>query len=146
MGYEFWRRWLLAGSILTALFGLGMALLNPTPLFDVFHNLIDPVFWGTASLPPEAIAFRGWAYALLGAAMLGWGITLAFLAYFPFRRRERWAWWAVAAGMGGWYVVDTGLSLAFGVTFNALFNTVLLVLIGGLPLIFTYRHLSPRPA
>ena len=141
MRFEFWQRWLLVGCILTALFGLGMALLSATPLFDVFNDLIDPVFWGDSTLPAEAIQFRGWAYALLGATMLGWGITLAYLAHVPFRRRERWAWWAVALGMGSWYVIDTSASLAFGVTFNALFNTALLVLIGGLPLIFTYREM-----
>ena len=48
--------------------------------------------------------------------------------------------------MGGWYVVDTSASLAFGVTFNAVFNTVLLVLIGGLPLIFTYRTITGAAA
>jgi hypothetical protein len=142
MRFAFWQRWLLIGSILTALFGLGMALLSATPLFDVFNRLIDPAFWGESALPAEAIQFRGWAYALLGATMMGWGITLAFLAHYPFRRREAWAWWAVAVGMGGWYVVDTSASLAFGVTFNAVFNTVLLVLIGGLPLIFTYRTMT----
>ena len=146
MRFEFWQRWLLVGSILIALFGLGMALLSSTPLFNVFNRQINPVFWGVTILPPEAVHFQAWIYGVLGATMLGWGINLAFLAHIPFRRREAWAWWAVAVGMGSWYVVDTGLSLAFGVTFNALFNTVLLVLIGGLPLIFTYRALQGASA
>lgn len=139
MRFEFWQRWLLVCSILIALFGLGMALLCTTPLFDVFDSQVNPVFWDSAAAPEQAARFQGWVYGVLGATMMGWGITIAFLAHHPFRRRERWAWTATAAALGAWFVLDTSLSLAFGVVFNAVFNTVLIVLVGVLPLAFTYR-------
>lgn len=61
--------------------------------------------------------------------MAGWGVLLAFISHFPFKAKERWAWNAVAAGIGLWYVLDTPLSAYYGVSFNLLFNTALLLLV-----------------
>jgi hypothetical protein len=136
--FQFWQRWLLAWSAYIIVFGLGMALLNRAPFFDLFNRQIDPAFWGSQPLPAQALAFRGWAYGVMGATMAGWGVFFAWLAHSPFRRRERWAWSCTGLGLLVWYVPDTAISLAYGVVFNAIFNSVFLVLIG-LPLIFTRR-------
>ena len=84
------------------------------------------------------MAFRSWVYGVWGATVAGWGILVAFIAMFPFKQRQRWAWNALLAAIGTWYLLDTGISLYFGVTFNALFNTLLLAL-AGLPLFMTRR-------
>ncbi len=115
-----------------------MALLSSTPLFDLFNDQIDPVFWGGRDLPTPALTFRTWVYGAWGATVAGWGLTLAFLAQHPFRRKERWARNALLVGLSLWYLLDTGFSLLFGVYFNALFNT-LLILLAGLPLGVTWK-------
>jgi hypothetical protein len=134
---SFWQRWLV-GVGLVAVFGLFMALLNGTPLFALFNDRIDPVFWGGQAIPAAGQAFRGWVYGVWGATVAGWGILVAFIAVYPFKQRECWAWNALAVAVGAWYLLDTGLSLYFGVIFNVFFNTLLLVL-AGLPLVFTRR-------
>jgi hypothetical protein len=136
--FSFWQRWLVGVAILVTLFGVFMALLNSTILFDLFNQQIDPVFWTSEDPTTAALAFRTWVYGVWGATVAGWGLTLAFLAQHPFKRQERWARTALIFGLSLWYLLDTGLSLAFRVYFNALFNT-LLVLLAGLPLAFTWR-------
>ena len=138
MSFTFWLRWLVVLSVVIVAFGLGLAFLNDTPLFDLFHQQVDPVFWGDQPLPPAMLDFRGWAYGVLGATMAGWGVFFVFLAWIPFRRKERWSWNCFALGLLVWYVSDTLISLASGVIFNAVFNTLILVLVG-LPLIFTRK-------
>ena len=65
------------------------------------------------------------------------GVSLsAYIALYPFRRQERWAWTCVFLGVLIWYILDTALSFLHGVYFNVAFNTTLLVLIM-LPLAFT---------
>ncbi len=143
--FTFWQRWLLALGLIIVAFGLGMAALNNTPLFDLLNRQVDPIFWGTQPLSQGALAFRGWTYGVLGATMAGWGVFIAFLAQSPFRRRERWAWNCTALGILVWYLPDTAISLASGVIFNAALNTGLLALVA-LPLFFTRKEflsLSP---
>ena len=137
--FLFWQRWLFVFSLIVIVFGLGMALLNRTPLFTIFDSQVNPAFWRNDPLPMGVNEFLGWAYGLLGATMAGWGVFLAFVAHFPFRNRERWAWNALLLGLLLWYLTDTSISLYFGVVFNAIFNTVIFIL-AALPLFFTRQE------
>ena len=67
------------------------------------------------------------------------GITLAYIARYPFGRKERWAWNGLVFGLLVWFVLDTALSIFYRVYFNAAFNTALLILTG-LPLVFTRKE------
>jgi hypothetical protein len=141
--FLFWHKWLLSVSALITVFGAALALFNQTPVFDfLFNRQVDLVFWATGEMTPAAAAFQQWAYAVLGATVAGWGIFMIFIVYYPFRRRERWAWRCLTVGLGVWYVVDTSLSLAAQVTFNAAFNTLLLASIVP-PLIATRSDFKP---
>lgn len=61
-------------------------------------------------------------YAILGSALVGWMVTIASLVAGPLRRREPWAWSAIVASVGAWFVLDTGISLILGFVGHALFN------------------------
>jgi hypothetical protein len=137
--FIFWQRWLLIVAIFVTLFGVFMALFNNTPLFKLFNDRIDPVFWDSQDPPTLSLIFRTWVYGVWGATVAGWGLTLAFLAHNPYKRRERWARRALILGLALWYLLDTGFSINFGVYFNAAFNTLLLLL-AGLPLAFTWKE------
>jgi hypothetical protein len=139
--FSLWQRWLLVVGLVIAIFGLVMAFLSGTTVFELFNCQIDPVFWGAGGMPQAATRFRQWAYGAWGATVAGWGIFVVFVAHYPFRRRERWSWNCLAVGLLVWYLVDTAISLYFKVYFNAAFNTGLLILVT-LPLAFTRKHFS----
>jgi hypothetical protein len=143
--FSFWCRWLWIASLVLIVFGIAMALLNRTIAFSTMNRSIDPVFW-PAGLPDAVTAFQGWVYGAWGATVIGWGVMTAALVRFAFPRREAWAWWAMVAGIGAWYVVDTAISAAHGVWVNVVLNTVLMVMFG-IPLAATCRAcLAPPPA
>ena len=140
--FNFWHKWLLVCSIILVVFGLVMAFFNQTPLFDLlFNERVNPSFWGNKQLDGTITHFQGWAYGVLGATVAGWGVMVFFNIQYPFKNRQRWAWTASALSITVWYIVDTWISLAFGVYFNALFNTMILLLFA-LPLIFTRKQFS----
>ena len=137
--FFFWQRWLFLFSLIVIIFGIGMALLNRTPLFDVFDAQVNPVFWGANPLPAGVEHFQGWVYGVLGTTVAGWGVFLAYIARYPFQNRERWAWNALLLGLSLWYVTDTVISFYFGVVFNAIFNSGIFIL-ALMPLLFTHRE------
>jgi hypothetical protein len=140
--FNFWQKWLLVVSILIIAFGLGLAVLNRTPIFfTLFDRPINPIFWNSGGLPSGVNEFQGWVYGVLGSTMAGWGIFFAYITHIPFKRRERWTWNCLLIGMLVWYIADTAISLRYNVIFNALFNTVILLLVI-LPLIFTYKYFT----
>lgn len=123
---EFWNRWLLLVGWMLVVFGLLLSFLNQTQLFEVaFNRQIDPIFWPAGVVAESIEAFQAWIYGVVGATVSGWGVFIVFLAGNPFRKRERWAWNCIAVGITLWYIADTTISLYFGVTFNAVVNTVL---------------------
>jgi hypothetical protein len=142
--FTFWCRWLWIASLALIAFGMAMALLNRTIAFSTMNRSIDPAFW-PAGAPEGASAFQAWVYGAWGATVVGWGVMAAVLARFAFPRREAWAWWALAAGIGAWYILDTAISALHGVWINATLNTVLMVIFA-IPLIATRRACLAPPS
>jgi hypothetical protein len=118
-----------------------MACGNGTVLFKPINSQVDSVFWNVGNAGNGVKLFQRWIYGVLGSAMASWGMLLAFIAHYPFRKHDRWAWNCMALGILVWYFIDTPISIYFGVYFNALFNTILLALVI-LPLVFTRRDFA----
>jgi hypothetical protein len=90
-------------------------------------SLFEWVVFGSAESPipdGEAGRYVTFVYGVLGAVMIGWACLLWPLVRGPLRRREPWAWSAIAVSVGIWFVVDSTLSLASGFGENALLNLV----------------------
>jgi hypothetical protein len=136
---DFWDRWLFLVGWVLVFFGLALGFFNQTHLFDVaFNRQINSVFWPDGT-PVETIEpFQSWIYGVLGCTVAGWGVFIAFLARHPFEKRERWARNCIFVGFTLWYLTDSAISLNFGVTFNAVFNTALAALVY-VPLVATWR-------
>jgi len=138
--FAFWQKWLFIVGLILTFFGITFALFSGTFLFKVFDTQINPSFWGTPEIPDIATdEFQQWIYGVLGATIAGWGVFLAFIAHYPFKKHELWAWNCILVGIIVWYVLDTGISLYFKVYFNAVFNAVLLAFVIT-PLGFSRRH------
>jgi hypothetical protein len=136
--FRVWVAWLKIVGFGLVIFGIIMTFFNSTTLFEMFNQGIDPVFWGSTLSDNRAIAFRTWVYGAGGATIAGWGISLLFLVYNAFSRRERWAWFAISGGLVVWYLLDTGVSAYFGVGFNVIFNSFIMGVVV-IPLIASYR-------
>jgi hypothetical protein len=136
ISFNWWQKWLVVLGCIVTTFGTFMALANAGPLFELFNQQIDPVFWNGQALPDQALAFRTWVYGAWGGTVAGWGIFMIFLASRPFKGKESWAWWCLVVGLGWWYILDSGLSWYAGVTFNVIFNSILLIA-AAVPLIST---------
>jgi hypothetical protein len=137
--FNFWRIWLLIVAVAIAVFGVLMAFLNQTAVFSTFNREINVVFWPSGEVGRGLPQFQSWVYGVWGATVAGMGIFAAYVAHYPFAKREKWARQCLAAGTVVWYVLDTYISLASGVIFNALFNTVIILLIA-FPLGFTWKE------
>jgi hypothetical protein len=133
--FDFFRAWLMVVGLGMAVVGVAMSLVAGTRVFQVIDRLIDPAFWKASPDAPTR-QFQAWSYAVTGAVMAGWGLTVAILAWQAFPGRQAWAWWAIAAGAGLWFVLDTSQSLRHRVFTNAAINVAVLTAVA-VPLIAT---------
>ncbi len=140
-----WSNWLVVVGLGIAGFGVVIALFNDTPLFDlVFNRQIERSFWPEAEIPDTARLFRRWVYGAWGATVAGWGVLIAFIAHVPFRAGARWAWHSLAGAIAVWFVLDTGASVYFGVTFNALAVNLPILVAFAIPLALSRKAFHGR--
>ncbi len=136
--FIFWQRWLFTVGLLIIAGGILLAFIANTFLFDLLGQIINPVFWGSATIESGAIEFQKFIYGVLGATMSGWGVFLSFIAYYPFKNKEKWSWYCVLVGLLTWFTLDTSISLYYKVYGNVAVNVAFLLLTL-LPLVFTRR-------
>jgi len=92
-------------------------------------------------------ALRGLLLGILGGSIAGKWVLHAALARGPLRRGERWAHRASVVGLLGWFVVDSGASLALGASFNVWMINLAPLAFVGLPLAISWRWFdAPEPA
>ena len=138
--FGFWQKWLFSFGLYLIAFGFVLAFFSRSALLDfVFNNQIDPAFWDSAELSENVERFRAWIYGVLGAVITGWGIFVSFIVYYPFNAKEQWAWNCIAAGFVVWFIIDTIISVYYGVGFNVFINIAFFLFVS-LPLLFTRKY------
>jgi hypothetical protein len=84
-------------------------------------------------IPSAAIPWVDHMTAVLGATLAAWAVALAWVAFGPIRRGERWAFACVVTSLLAWFPLDTLVSWSQGAMVNVAFNVAALVSI--LPLL-----------
>ena len=138
--FRFWQQWLFYTSLLFAGFGIVFALYGNNPVFKNYNDALARIFWGTQQFPDQAEKFRAFIWGPLGGTIACSYILLAYIVYYPFRRRERWAYYAISVAFGVWIVIDTATSLYYKVYFGAYMINSFSFLVKVLPLIFTWKY------
>ena len=139
---RFWQRWLLAASALVLVFGL-LLLVAPAAGLALFGVVAYQSTTALTQLDANVQTYLRLSHAVIGTVMIGWSVTLLVLVAGPFRRGERYAWWAVAGSMAAWFVPDTLYSLTSGFVGNAVLN-VGFALLFAVPLAATFRDFAAR--
>ncbi len=137
--FIFWQRWLFYSSLLFALFGIVFAVYGNNPLFQPYNDALARLFWHQAHLPVEAEQFRSFIFVPFGGTIACCYILVAFIAYYPFKRKEKWARNAIIVAFGTWIVLDSAACLYYGVYFQVYLINAFSFLQKALPLIFTWK-------
>lgn len=132
--FGFWYRWLLA------------ALAPDSFIFDFYNRQLTARFWGSTEVPENVREVRLFLFGPLGGTIAGKYVLLFYAVRFGFKRRERWAWWAILISHLAWFVIDSSVSFYHRAYFN--FNILLInitpVIVYGIPLLLTWKYFQRR--
>ena len=121
-------RWLKIASDITIGFGLLLAAAAIPALSGPAEFLLDFIYFpvdGAESVDMPAARILN---AITGGLMTGLGIMTFLIASELMPRDPAIARRLILFGIGGWYIVDSSMSIAAGAPLNALFNTGFLLL------------------
>jgi hypothetical protein len=137
VSFRFWQRWLQCVSAGSALTGLWFLVAPDAMPLGPYNRQVVAAFHDGPSA--SAVQHQRWAIAVLGSAMLGWGVLMTWVATVPFGRRERGAWQSIAVSVAAWAAGDSIVSYRAGIALEVVWNSVVVALVA-LPLAMTYRE------
>src|SRR5512133_230779 len=125
----FWKKYLMGIGLALIAMGAYVALLNNTPVFALFGNLIDPVFWPDNMTTEGTHNFKGFIYSFSGVYVLLWGINFLFISKYALVRGNKWAWNCLALSTIIWFAIMEPFSIYYKVYYNAIGDVVFVILI-----------------
>ena len=137
--FLFWQRWLFYTSLLFAFSGILFAFNGKNILFLPYNRMIAKVFWHNSEFPAVAETFRAFIYGPLGGTIACCYILLAFIAWYPFQEKKKWARNAIIAAFGVWVIIDSSICLYFGAYPQIYIINAFSISVKALPLIFTWK-------
>ena len=140
---KFWMGWLRITIYLVITAGFLMVILYHLGLTGYLDHKIDKAFFDGINPGPAVHFLRIWMISIAGAVMMGWGLAMLYIVNHPFQRGEKWAWKSIFYPMVTWYLIDTAVSLGFGVGINVVINTILFLQVIA-PLLFLYSQFYPK--
>lgn len=139
VSFIFWQRWLFYSSLLFVLFGIGFAFDGNNPLFAWYDHSLSKIFWGSNSIPESTNNFSSFIHGPLGGTIACCYILLAYIAWYPFKRKEIWARNAIVVAYGTWILLDSAICLYYDVYFQIYLINAFSFLQKALPIIFTWN-------
>ncbi len=137
--FLFWQRWLFYTSLLFSLFGITLALYGSNPLLMPYIQALARLFWHQQNIPKELEPFLFFICGPLGGTIACSYILLAYLAWYPFKKKERWARNAIMVAFGTWVILDSAVCIYYNVYFQVYLINGFSILQKALPLIFTWK-------
>lgn len=139
--FQFWWQWLYYSSLLFAVSGLILALYGNNPLFAPYHRMLASIFFNQDTFPEGTQALYVFILGPMGATIAGIYLLLAYIARYPFRRKEKWARNAIVVSFSIWFITDAIVAITYGVLIHSLVIHLLVsVPQKALPLIFTWKE------
>ena len=108
--------WVLLLGFGSAALGLFLMLFPSSVVMKGYNATIARAFWGGKTMPVQAQLHNAWLMAVVGAGIVGWAIMWIYVAFFPFRRRERWAHRSMVVSASAWIILDIVAAAVFDVT------------------------------
>jgi hypothetical protein len=124
------------------MFGIVFAVYGNNPFFMPYNKALARIFWQSENISAETEPFRAFIWGPLGATIACCYILLAFIAQFPFRRKERWARNAIIVAFGTWVLLDSAVCIYYGVYFQIYIINVFSIIVKALPIFFTWKDFS----
>ena len=134
--FNFWQKWLTYSNVIAVCVGLLVAFAGNSIFFQIHNQYTAEVFF-SSELTPDVIVFKNWLFGIIGGTIVGFHILMIFISEYAYKKKERWAYWALWSGLVSWFVIDSSLSVYYGAIHNLILINLAALIMIGLPLVFT---------
>lgn len=137
--FLFWQRFLFYSCIVFSLFGLFLALYPNNVLFQYYFNAVSRHFWHQTTIQETMWPFVRFVCGPLGGTIACCYLLAAYVVWFPFSRKERWARTALILSFLLWFFIDSWVCITCGFYFQVFLINAFSLVVKALPVIFTWK-------
>lgn len=137
--FYFWQMWLFYSSIIFAFFGLLLIICGTQSIFKYYYLAISNLLFNRDELPKDVEIFRKLWVGVVGGTMVACYSLLAFVAYYPFKEKQKWAQTAIIFSFIPWFILDSYMCYLSGVYFQIYLFNAFSILVKALPIVFTWK-------
>lgn len=138
--FSFWQKWLTYANVMPIIVGFLVAFAGNSIFFEMHNEFSAELFFESNEFSPEVLRFKNWLFGIIGGTIVGFHVLMVFISENSFKRKERWAYWAMCVGLLSWFLIDSSISYYYGAIHNILLINIVALFIIGLPLIMTRKE------
>jgi hypothetical protein len=112
--FTFWQKWLVIINCIAIIMGFFLPFVSTVDFIaEGYNHALAEAFFAQKTLHEDVFVYNQWVWAMLGAVIMGWSICMLFIALYPFKNRDKWAWWCIGVSLIVTFIVDIGFSVYF---------------------------------
>lgn len=138
--FTFWQKWLTWANVITVGVGLLVAFAGNSIFFEVHNSYTRAVFFGGAEFDENTLKLKNWLFGIIGGTIVGFHILMILISENAFKKKEKWAYKTLWAGLLSWFIIDTSVSLYYGAIHNIIIINLVALCLIGVPLIMTRKE------
>lgn len=125
--FKFWQNWLIIVCLIIIAYGVYFVLFVNSSLFQPIEQIFKYSF-SVKEIATLHSQISVLVFGVLGATMIGWGITMLIMIHFGFKEKKLWTWYSVFFGILTWFIPDTTISWSTGAVINVWLNIIILTI------------------
>lgn len=127
-------------NIVFFLVGILVAFASESFMFSLHNTQTQAVFFDGQALTANTLDFKQFVYGIIGGTIAGFHLLLLFVIHYPFRNKEKWAYYSIWASILCWFCIDSSLSIYHGAFYNVYLINVVALVGNAIPLLATKRY------
>ncbi|QCX01023.1 hypothetical protein FGM00_13215 [Aggregatimonas sangjinii] len=135
--FRFWQKWLTWANIMTLIVGLLVAFAGNSIFFETHNSYTEQVFFRSEGMQADVLQFKNWLFGIIGGTIVGFHLLMIMISENAFKRKEKWAHYALWLGLLSWFAIDSSISIYYGAIHNLVIINIVALFLIGLPLIMT---------
>ncbi len=140
--FHFWQKWLTYANVITVIVGFLVAFAGNSFFFDLHNSYTKGVFFEGQELPQNILYFKNWLFGIIGGTIVGFHILMIMISENAFKKKEKWAYYAMWLGLLSWFFIDSGISMYYNAVHNVIIINIVALILIGIPLIMTRKAFS----
>jgi len=138
--FLFWQRMLTFTNIIAVCVGLIVAFAGNSILLALHNSATKDLFFDNMELSINVLQFKNWLFGIIGGTIVGFHILMIMISENAFKKKEKWAYYAMWVGLLSWFIIDSSISFYYGALHNLWIINIPALIMISIPLIATRKE------